>query len=95
MVLKEFNILEQLALEPKFSEKQFAVITDPSLDWIRPSLGPGDDFLVSGFGTLCVKCGEGRKGRNPATGKDAILPAGRGVTFKRYGKLCEKANQIQ
>lgn len=89
MVLKEFDILEQSASEPKFSQKQ-SVVIPPPLDRIKPSLRSGNELLVYGFGKSCVK---GNEGRNPATGKDAILPAGRGETLNRCGKLCEKVNQ--
>jgi integration host factor subunit alpha len=52
----------------------------------------GEDVLVCGFGKFCVKEKAERKGRNPATGEDAILPARRVVTFKCSGKLREKVN---
>jgi integration host factor subunit alpha len=39
-----------------------------------------------------VKKKKERKGRNPATGEDAILPARRVVTFKCSGKLRDKVN---
>jgi nucleoid DNA-binding protein len=93
MVLKKSDILEQLAPKPKFSKKQSVVITASPLEWIGSSLGSGNGLLVSGFGKSSAKGNEGQKGRNPTTGKDAILPARGGMTFKRSGKLCEKANQ--
>jgi integration host factor subunit alpha len=52
----------------------------------------GDDVLVSGFGKFCVKEKVERKGKNPATGEEAISPARRVVTFKCSGKLREKVN---
>jgi integration host factor subunit alpha len=43
------------------------------LELIKSSLESGNDVLVSGFGKFCVKEKNERKGRNPATGEDAIL----------------------
>ena len=59
---------------------------------LKGSLEKGEDVLVSGFGKFCVKAKAERKGRNPATGEVAVLPARRVVTFKCSGKLREKVN---
>jgi len=66
--------------------------TETLLEIIKSTLKAGDDVLVSGFGKFCVKDKKERKGRNPATGKDVILPARRVVTFKCSGKLRGKVN---
>ena len=70
---------------------------DPQTDRCRASgivvfIYSGGDFLVFGFGKFCVKEKAERKGRNPATGEDAILPARRVVTFKCSGKLRKQVN---
>jgi integration host factor subunit alpha len=62
------------------------------IEIVKSSLASGEDVLVSGFGKFCVKDKSERKGRNPATGEDAILPARRVVTFKCSGKLRDKVN---
>ncbi|BBO77925.1 hypothetical protein DSCW_53420 [Desulfosarcina widdelii] len=62
------------------------------LEIIKSTLESGDDVLVSGFGKFCVKHKWARKGRNPATGESAILPARRVVTFKCSGQLRAKVN---
>jgi integration host factor subunit alpha len=62
------------------------------LEIIKSTLESGEDVLISGFGKFCVKDKNERKGRNPATGETAILPARRVVTFKCSGKLREKIN---
>ena len=41
---------------------------------------------------FCVKDKKESKGRNPAIGEDAILPARRVVTFKCSGKLRQRVN---
>ena len=48
--------------------------------------------MISGFGKFCVKEKAERRGRNPATGGDIMLPPRKVVTFKCSGKLRERVN---
>jgi len=70
---------------------------DPQTDRCRASgivvfIYSGGDVLVSGFGNVCGKDEAERKGRNPATWEDLILPTRRVVTFKCPGKLRKQVN---
>ena len=92
MALTKSDIAERIYNELWITKNQSVEITESMLELIKASLEFGDDVLVSGFGKFCVKDKRARKGRNPATGEDAILPARRVVTFKCSGKLREKIN---
>jgi integration host factor subunit alpha len=92
MALTKNDIVERLQAELGFPKSQTIEITESLIEVIKASLESGDDVLVSGFGKFCVKDKNQRKGRNPATGEDAILPARRVVTFKYAGKLRKKVN---
>lgn len=41
----------------------------------------GGDVMLPGIGKFVVKSFKARKGRNPKTGKELTIPAGRRVTF--------------
>jgi integration host factor subunit alpha len=92
MALTKKEIVEQVCDELGFLKNQSVELVESLLELIKSSLESGDDVLISGFGKFCVKHKQARKGRNPATGEDAILPARRVVTFKCSGKLREKVN---
>ena len=92
MALTKNNIVEQIQTGCGFSRNKSVEITESLLELIKASLESGDDVLVSGFGKFCVKDKKERKGRNPATGEDAIILARRVVTFKWSGKLRDKVN---
>lgn len=92
MALTKQDIAERILEELDYSKNQSVEITEALLELIKHSLEAGDDVLVSGFGKFCVKEKAERKGRNPATGEDAILPARRVVTFKCSGKLRDQVN---
>ena len=74
------------------SEKKSVELTETLLEIIKSTLESGEDVLVSGFGKFCVQHKRERKGRNPATGRDMVLPARRIVTFKWSGRLRDKLN---
>jgi integration host factor subunit alpha len=93
MALTKHDIVEQIQTGLGFPKNQSVDITEILLEIIKSSLESGDDVLVSGFGKFCVRDKKERKGRNPATGEKAILPARRVVTFKCSGKLREKVNR--
>ena len=92
MALTKSDIVDRLYNELGLQKNHAIEITEALLELIKSSLEAGDDVLVSGFGKFCVKEKAERKGRNPATGEDAILPARRVVTFKCSGKLRDKVN---
>ena len=62
------------------------------LDMMKSTLVSGEDVMISGFGKFSVKNKRERRGRNPATGEDMILPPRKVVTFKCSGKLRDKVN---
>ncbi len=92
MALTKHDIVEQIQNGLGFFRSKSVEITESLLELIKATLASGDDVLVSGFGKFCVKEKKERKGRNPATGEDAILSARRVVTFKYSGKLRDKVN---
>ena len=93
MTLTKYDIAERICEQLDFPKNQSVDITESLLEIMKSAMESGDDVLVSGFGKFCVKEKAERRGRNPATGEDAILPARRVVTFKCSGKLRDKINK--
>ena len=92
MALTKSDVVERVVNETGFTKNASVAVVESLLEIIKSSLEKGEDVLVSGFGKFCVKEKNERKGRNPATGEEAILPARRVVTFKCSGKLRDKVN---
>jgi integration host factor subunit alpha len=84
MALTKNDIVEQVQDQLGFPKNQSVDITESLLELIKSSLASGDDVLVSGFGKFCVKEKAERKGRNPATGEDAILSARTGCDVQVF-----------
>jgi integration host factor subunit alpha len=92
MTLTKAHIVEAIAEQIGFPKNHSSEIVETLLEIIKSSLESGEDVLFSGFGKFCVKEKSERKGGNPATGEDLILPPRKVVTFKCSVQLRDKIN---
>jgi len=92
MALTKSDVVENLQEGLDIPKNKCMAITETLLEIIKSSIEAGDDLLISGFGKFCVCEKKARRGRNPTTGEDLILPDRRVVTFKCSGKLRERVN---
>jgi integration host factor subunit alpha len=92
MALTKADIVERIYMEMGFPKAKSFQVVEALIESLKSSLAAGDDVMISGFGKFCVKEKHARRGRNPATGESAILPARRVVTFKCSGCLREQVN---
>ncbi len=92
MTLTKANIVDAVAEQNGYPKNQSFEMIETLLEIIKRTLESGEDVLVSGFGKFCVKTKHGRRGRNPATGKDMVLEPRRVITFKCSGRLRDKIN---
>jgi len=82
MTLTKAQVAESIQNRIGFPRKKSIELLETLLEIIKKSLETGDDILISGFGKFCVKKKAERKGRNPATGDDLMLPPRKVVSFK-------------
>ena len=62
---------------------------------IKKSLTDSEEVKISGFGNFKILNKKERPGRNPRTGKPAVISAIKVVTFKAGQKLRKKISNIQ
>jgi integration host factor subunit alpha len=92
MALTKIEIVELIRQKTFLSPYEARNAVETLLEIMKSTLASGDDVLISGLGKFCVKDKGARKGRNPATEKEMILPPRRVVTFKCSGKLRDRVN---
>lgn len=80
MAVTKATIVDHMSEQLGFPRKQSVQVVESLLEITKSALASGDDVLVSNFGKFCVNDKKARKGRNPATGEDAMLRARRVVT---------------
>ena len=90
--LTKADIIEAIRKENGYSRKQSSEVTEILLENIKQSLESGEDVMISGFGKFKVKNKKERRGRNPVTNEDLMLPPRRVVTFKCSDKLKNRIN---
>ena len=91
--LTKARIVEAIVETNGYTQQKAHETIEILLELIKRSLESGDDVLISGFGKFCVNQKRERRGRNPATGKDMMLPPRKVVTFQSSGILREKLNR--
>jgi len=92
MALTKVLIIDRICNDCGCSRIKATELVESIIEAIKKSLESGGDVLISGFGKLCVKEKNERRGRNPATGNDLALEARRVVTFRCSGALKDRIN---
>ncbi len=87
MALTKTEIVNRIQDYLGYSPKESNEVLETLLEIMKQSLENGEEVLISGFGKFCVKEKNERKGRNPATNSEMILPKRRVVTFRCSKKL--------
>jgi integration host factor subunit alpha len=92
MSLSKADIVDRVTETLGFTRKQSTETVECLLETIKRALESGDDVLISGFGKFIVQQKATRRGRNPATGGEMMLPPRKRVAFKCSGKLRDRIN---
>jgi integration host factor subunit alpha len=87
MAFTKSSLIEAVMAPTGLTKKRSTEIVETLLELMKRSLEAGDVILVSGFGRFSVRAKHERRGRNPATGQDLMLPPRKVVSFKCSGKL--------
>jgi len=95
MALTKIEMITKLCEDMKLDRKKAAESVEKLIDIIKSGLASDGEVLISGFGKFSVNQKKARKGRNPATSDDLMLPARKVVVFKCSGKLRDRINRVK
>ena len=84
------DFVDAVADRAGMSKREAGAAVDAMLDTITDALKGGDEVALVGFGTFSVRERAARTGRNPQTGKEITIPAGKVPGF-RAGKALKDA----
>ena len=79
-----------MAQEAELTKRQAEQVLDVLLEGIQTALSRGESVTVVGFGTFSVLARAGRKGRNPRTGQNLMIPARKSAKFSAGKRLRER-----
>lgn len=75
------------------SRKEASDLVNLILELMRDRLLGGEKVEITGFGSFRIAQRRGRRGRNPQTGEQIVIPNRRSLTFKPSKLLKEALNR--
>ena len=87
--MNKTQLIETVALEANLTKSVAADAVDAVIEVMTKALKEGDSVKLVGFGNFVVKERAARMGRNPSTGEEIHIPAGKTVSFKASKNLKE------
>ena len=90
--MNKSELVEAIAGVADLSKAAATQALDSVMGSISTALGQGEEVVIAGFGTFLVKETAERKGRNPQTGEEITIPAGKRLSFKVSKALKDTIN---
>ena len=83
------DLINEIAAKAQLSKKDAKAALEATLESISQALANADKVQLIGFGTFSVVEKPERKGRNPRTKEEIVIPARKVVKFKPGAGLGE------
>jgi DNA-binding protein HU-beta len=91
--MNKTDLINKVAEATEMTKKDASKSVEAVLEAIAGALREGEKVQLIGFGNFEVKDKPERKGRNPRTGEEMIIPARKSVSFKAGKQLREEVNK--
>ena len=92
--MEKFNLVEQVAKELNLTKKEANSVIQTIFATVEEGLVSGETIRVAGFGSFQVKTRAERKGVNPKTGEEIVIPETKVVSFKSADALKTFVNEF-
>ena len=76
------ELIAKVAKKSGSSQALTGKVLDTALDEVKALLSKGGSISFTGFGSFAVAKRAKRKGRNPQTGKEMLIPASKVARFR-------------
>ncbi|MDR0690833.1 MAG: HU family DNA-binding protein [Streptococcaceae bacterium] len=90
--MNKSNLVDAVAEKTGLTKKDSVAAVDATFKTIQEALTEGEKVQLIGFGNFEVRQRAERKGRNPQTRKEIIIPASKTPAFKAGKALKEAVN---
>ena len=92
--MEKFNLVEQVAKELNLTKKEANSVIQTIFAAVEEGLVSGETIRIAGFGSFQVKARAERKGVNPKTGEEIVIPETKVVSFKAADALKTFVNEF-
>lgn len=90
--MNKTELVGSVAEKTNLTKKEADKVVNAVFECIQEALAQGEKVQMVGFGTFEVRSRDARKGRNPQTGEEIIIPATKVPAFKAGKGLKEAVN---
>ncbi len=90
--MNKSELIAAIAEKAGISKKGAEIVFSATFEIITSAMVSQDKIGIPGFGNFVTKVRAERKGRNPSTGKDLIIPKAIVVSFKPATQLKHSVN---
>lgn len=87
------DLVNSIAAKTAMSKKSVDDVLETAFNSIENALQSGEKVTITGFGTFSVSKRSARKGKNPRTKEDIMIPATNTPHFKAGKSLKEAVNK--
>jgi DNA-binding protein HU-beta len=85
--MQKTDFIAQVAEESGVTKKAARQVIETALDIISRSLATGDKVVLTGFGTFEMRERRERRGVNPQTRQEMVIPASKTPSFSASNRL--------
>ncbi len=86
------DMIEKLAKETGLNKEESSKMVNAVLGILIEALSKGERIAIPGLGVFNIRERKARKGRNPRTGKEIVIPAKKVVVFSVAKSLKNEIN---
>lgn len=79
--MNKAELVQEVATKAGLKVKEVEALLDAFVSATEEALAKGEKVAITGFGTFSISERKARKGRNPQTGKEIDIPAGKTPRF--------------
>ncbi len=91
--MNKAELISSIAAKSGLNKKNSEAALNAIIASVEESLAKGDNVVLVGFGTFEVRERAARKGRNPQTKKEIMIPASKAPAFKAGKGLKDAVNK--
>lgn len=91
--MNKSELVAAMAVKTGKSKKDAELALEAFIDSVKESLKQGEKVQLVGFGAFEVRKRAARKGRNPQTMKEIVIPASKAPVFKAGKALKDLVNK--
>lgn len=85
--MNKIELVKKVATKSGLSMQKTTVVIEAMLETVCELMSREEKLTLTGFGSFVVTNRRARKGHNPSTGSDMIIPAKKQVKFRPSTKI--------